>query len=506
MTSAVKALEARLAEIDDLRKAAALLEWDQQTHMPPGGAAARGRQLATLTRMAHDLEASDGTLGLLAAASRETDRLSPDDRDRALCRLARRKIDKARRVPSEFVAELSTHLAASYDAWTRARPAGDFAAMEPYLTKTVELSRRWAGFFPDADHPADPAIDECDPGMTASQVRSLFAELRAELVPLVETLSAAEQPDAAFLYEDYDVDAQLALGHDVVRRLGYDFERGRSDLTHHPFMTKIGGGDVRITTRVRKNDLTDAFYSTVHECGHALYEQNIDPTFVRTPLDTGTSNGVHESQSRLWENVVGRSRGFWEAMLPMARERFPNQLKGVSVEQMYRAVNRVQRSLVRVDADEVTYNLHVMIRFDLALALLEGELAVKDLPEAWNARYQSDLGVRADTARDGVLQDVHWYVERVGGLFQGYTIGNVLSAQFYDAACRAESAIPDQISVGEFAPLRTWLASNIYRHGSVYDPNELVERTTGSPIDVGPFVRYLKRKYGALYAISLEAA
>ncbi len=504
--TALKKLEARLAEIDDLRKAAALLEWDQQTHMPTGGAASRGRQLATLRRLAHELTSSDETLSLLDEASRAVESLPIDHRDHALCRIARRRVDEARRVPSELVSELSTHLSASYDAWTRARPASDFATMAPFLEKTVELSRRWADHYPEAEHPADPAIDESDPGMTAAQVRALFADLRDKLVPLVEVLAAAEAPDASFLTKRYDADAQLAFGRAVIERLGYDFSRGRSDLTHHPFMTKIGGGDVRITTRVRQDDLTDSLYSTIHECGHALYEQNIDSSFVGTPLDNGTSSGVHESQSRLWENVVGRSRGFWEAMLPLAKEHFPKQLGGVSVDDMYRAVNGVKRSLVRVDADEVTYNLHVMIRFDLALALLEGELAVKDLPEAWNARYQSDLGVTPPSARDGVLQDVHWYVERVGGLFQGYTIGNVLSAQFYEAALRADGTIPEAIRGGDFAPLRRWLADNVYRHGSVYDPNDLVERATGGPISTEPFIRYLRQKYGPLYSLSLEAA
>lgn len=506
MSSLVKALERRLAEIDDLRRAAALLEWDQQTYMPRGGATARGRQLATLRRMGHDLEASDETLALVDAASRVTDGRDPGDREYALCRLARRDVDKARRVPSELVSELSTHLAASYDAWTRARPAGDFSAMEPYLTKTIELSRRWAGLFPGATHPADPAIDECDPGMSVGQVQSLFAELRKELVPLVDVLSASEQPDMSFLTKDYDVDAQLAFGREVIEQLGYDFSRGRSDLTHHPFMSKVGAGDVRITTRVRQNDLTDALFSTIHECGHALYEQNIDSAFANTPLDTGTSTGVHESQSRLWENIVGRSREFWEHMLPIARTHFPEQLGDVSVDAFHRAINLVTPSLVRVDADEVTYNLHVMIRFDLTLQLLEGKLSAKDLPEAWNARYKSDLGVSADTPRDGVLQDVHWYVEKIGGLFQGYTLGNVMSAQFYDAACRADGSIPDGIRTGNFAPLRGWLVENVYRHGSVYDPNDLVERATGSAISIAPFIRYLKRKYGALYSVSLEAA
>ncbi len=504
MHTAVDALKSRLTQIDDLRRAASVLEWDQQTLMPRGGAVARGRQLATLRRLAHDLETTDETLRLVDAAGRETDGRDPGDPDRALYRVGARKVARARYVSSELVGELETHLSASYDAWTRARPAADFDAMRPYLERTVELSRRWAESFPDANHPADPAIAENDPGMDVAQVRALFADLRKELVPLVTEIGKAPAPDTSFLVKDYDVDAQLAFGREVVELLGYDFQRGRSDLTHHPFMTKFGNGDVRITTRVQKNDLTDALFSTIHECGHALYEQNIDASFDGTPLDNGTSSGVHESQSRLWENIVGRSHAFWEHMLPVARARFPEQLGDVSVDAFHRAINRVEPSLIRTDADEVTYNLHVMIRFDLATALLEGKLSVKDLPEAWNARYQADLGVTAPSATDGVLQDVHWYVEKIGGLFQGYTLGNVMSAQFYDAACRADSSIPARIGTGDYAPLRRWLVDNLYRHGSVYDPNDLVQRATGEALSIAPFVRYLKQKFGNLYSLEFE--
>ncbi|HEY6572644.1 MAG TPA: carboxypeptidase M32, partial [Candidatus Eisenbacteria bacterium] len=295
--------------------------------------------------------------------------------------------------------------------------------------------------------------------------------------------------------------AQLAFGAEVIRRFGYDFQRGRQDLTHHPFETTFSSGDVRITTRVSENDLSDALFSTLHEAGHALYEQGVDPTFEGTPLAHGTSAGVHESQSRLWENLVGRSRGFWDHFYPRIQEAFPAQLGGVALDTFYRAVNRVDRSLIRVDADEVTYNLHVMLRFDLELDMLEGKLAVKDLARVWRERVEADLGCPVPDDRRGVLQDVHWYGGPIGGVFQGYTLGNILSAQFFDTAVRANPGIPDGIRRGEFAQLHGWLKENLYRHGAKFTAPELVKRVTGGDLSIEPYLDYLWRKYKPLYGL-----
>ena len=290
------------------------------------------------------------------------------------------------------------------------------------------------------------------------------------------------------------------------QRLGYDLARGRLDKTHHPFCTKFSAGDVRITTRIRENDLGEALFSTIHEAGHAMYEQGVDRALEGTPLGSGTSAGVHESQSRLWENVIGRSRGFWEYFYPRLRDTFPDQLGAVAPETFHRAINKVQRSLIRTDADEVTYNLHVMLRFDLELKLLEGRLEVKDLPEAWRAGMQSDLGNAPSDDRDGCLQDVHWYAGIVGGGFQGYTIGNILSAQFYSAALKAHPQIPHEIGHGEFGTLHAWLKDHVYRHGRKYPPNELVERATGAPMSMAPYIAYLRAKYGEIYRLPWVAA
>lgn len=503
MESRLQELRARLLEIDDINSAAAVLGWDQSTYMPPGGAVARARQLATLSRLAH-VRSTDPALGaLLAELMPYAEQLPYDHPDAALIRVAHRNYERMTRIPVELASEIASHTAASYQAWTQARPANDFATMLPYLERTLELSRRVADCFPGYDHPADPLIDFSDYGMRASEIRDLFARLRAGLTPIIRAIVAQPPIDDSCLRKYYPRNDQLAFGEQIIRRFGYDFERGRQDLTHHPFATKFSIGDVRITTRINEHDLGDGLFSTLHESGHAMYEQGIDPAFEGTPLCNGVSAGVHESQSRLWENLIGRSRPFWEYFYPELQQTFPQQLGNVSLDEFYRAINRVQPSLIRTDADEVTYNLHVMIRFDLELALLEGSLKLTDLPEAWNARYAEDLGVVVPDYRDGVLQDVHWFGGLIGGAFQGYTIGNILSAQFLAAARSAHPEIDAEIGQGEFATLHGWLREHIYRHGSVFTPAELIERATGRSMQIEPYLQYLRQKYSAIYGIEL---
>lgn len=501
MQEKLQELKARLREVNDLNAAAAVLSWDQTTYMPPGGAAARGRQLALLGRLAHEKLVDPAIGKLLDALQPHAEKLPYGNDDAALIRVARKNYERATKVPAALMAAFREHAAAGYQVWAKARPENDFTAVQPYLEKTLDYSRQIANCFPGYDHIADPLIDFSDEGMKAETVRDLFAQLRAQLVPLVETITGQTPPDDACLHRPFPEAAQLAFGRAIIEQFGYDFERGRQDKTHHPYMTKFSLGDVRITTRVQENDLTDALFSTLHESGHAMYEQGIDLAYEGTPLDGGTSAGVHESQSRLWENLVGRSRPFWRHYYPKLQQTFPEQLKDVSLDTFYRAINKVQRSLIRTDADEVTYNLHVMIRFDLELDLLEGKLAVKDLPQAWHARYQSDLGIQAPSDVDGVLQDVHWYAGIIGGAFQGYTLGNIMSALFYEQALQAHPTIPQEIEQGRFDTLYEWLQKNIYRHGSKYTANELIERITGASLTIDPYVDYLRTKFGDLYKL-----
>ncbi len=492
-------LKARWQEITDLESINALLGWDQSTYMPPGGAPARARQSALLSRLAHE-RLTDPALGrLLDDLQPYAESLPYDADDAAFIRVARREFERATRVPSAFVAQLSAHLAQMYQVWTEARPANDFGRVRDGLEKTLDLSRQLADYFQPYEHVADPLIDWADYGMRVAILRPLFGELRRQLVPIVEAIAGQPPADDACLRQYFPEKAQWDFAVDVVRRFGYDFNRGRLDKTHHPFMTKFSLGDCRITTRVNEHNLGENLFSVMHESGHAMYEQGIRMDFEGTPLASGTSAGVHESQSRLWENVVGRSRGFWEYFYPRLQAVFPEQLGAVPLDTFYRAINKVERSLIRTAADEVTYNLHVMIRFDLELAMLEGKLAVADLPEAWRARYQADLGIASPDDKDGCLQDVHWFGGIIGGAFQGYTLGNILAAQFYASALKAHPEIPAEIGQGEFGTLHGWLRENIYQHGSKFTAAELVERVTGGPLSIEPYIAYLRGKYGELY-------
>jgi carboxypeptidase Taq len=505
----LETLRQRLIDIADLQSAAALLAWDQNTLMPAAATAARGRQLAVLRAVVqHRL--GDRELATLLERLEPLERqLDPDSDEAVLLRVARSKLEFAQRVPAEYVARRERHAAASYRDWVQARAANDFAAVVPSLEATLELSREYAGFFEGQAHPADPLIQVQTPAMTVAEVRRLFGELRAELVPLLRAVLERPSPDVGVLHGAFPGTEQVAFAVELAERFGFDFERGRWDWTHHPFASAIAVGDVRLTTRARDDRLGDGLFATLHEAGHGIYGQGahaagpiLDGGLGRPG---GLSSAVHESQSRLWENLVGRGIDLWSYAYGALQDRFP-ALADVELERFYRAINRVAPTPIRVQADELTYNLHVMIRFDLELQLLEGELAIRDLPEAWNARYLSDLGITPPNDADGVLQDVHWFMGTIGGQFQGYALGNILSVQFYDAALAEHPDIPAHMRAGDLSTLHGWLQRRIYRHGVRYDADELVRRTTGGAIEVGPLVGYLKRKYGALYHLDLPEA
>jgi carboxypeptidase Taq len=494
-------LKQRLREISDLNAAGDVLNWDQAIYMPAGGAGARGRQRATLHRLAHERAVVPALGTLIDSLALHGENLPYDSDDASLIRVARREYQKKIKIPPDHVERAAAHSSASYDVWTRARPANDFAAMVPYLERTLDLSREYSSYFAPYKHVADPHIDDADEGMTTASISGLFGDLKRPLVPIVRAICEQPAADDSCLRQTFGKTAQFDFALHVAECLGYDLTRGRLDLTHHPFCTRFSAGDVRITTRVSETDLGDALFSTVHEAGHAMYEQGIRASLDGTPLGQGVSAGVHESQSRLWENVVARSRDFWEHFYPPLQRAFAAQLSGVPLGAFHRAINKVARSLIRTDADEVTYNLHIMLRFDLENKLLEGELRVRDLPEAWHAAMQADLGIAPCDDRDGCLQDAHWYSGYIGGRFQSYAIGNILSAQFYEAALKAHRDIPREIARGEFRTVQTWLRDNLYRHGSKFAPNDLVERATGAVMHMRPYLDYLREKYSALYRL-----
>jgi len=491
-----------LREIEHLKAALKLMDWDRQTYMPAGGAVSRGEQSATLQRLIH-AKATAPDLGETLEALRDFEagqRYSSIEA--STIRIARADYQRKSAVPSEFAARLAAHQSACYGAWAEAREANSFQVVRPALEQTLELSGEFASFFPEAEHPADPAIAEADPDATVRQLRGLFGQLRPSLRELLEAIEASDLADRdALLRQPFASSVQQDFCRKTLERIGYDFRRGRLDKTLHPFTTSCSPDDVRLTNRIDPSNLSESIFCSLHEMGHGLYEQGIDPALRDTPLGAGTSSGMHEAQARLWENTIGRSRAFWECCFPWLQGTFIRQLGKVSVRDFYHAINVVRRSPIRTSADEVTYNLHVIIRFELELAMLEGKLTIADLPEAWNAAYARDLGITPRDDREGVLQDVHWYADRIGGQFQGYTLGNAIAAQLYETALRTHPEIPVDLERGRFSTLHNWLKGNVYRYGRKFTATELLERTTGRPLQIEPFVNALKGKYGELYEL-----
>jgi carboxypeptidase Taq len=505
-----KDFEEHIAGYNDLLNAISILKWDARTQMPSGGAQTRGHQLATLSRIAQDYFISDKTARLLEAAESEVAGEDPDSYRVRGVQHTRKWYEILKRIPASLLSEKATLAAVTEQAWAEAKKNNDFASFAPYLEKTVVLVRALADAIGYQEHPFDALILEYEPSMTAARLRPLFTDLKAGLMPLLGNIIENDKPLEKDLWaQDYPQDKQKAFGLEIAQKFGYDLNRGKLDIAPHPFEISFTREDVRITTRYHNNYLPMALFATLHETGHALYEQGIDPKLTRSALTCdflaqesvgGSSSGTHESQSRLWENQIGRSRAMWQVHLPRLREFFPEQLAGVDVDLFYRSVNRVRPSLIRVEADEVTYNLHIMLRTEIELELLVGKLKVNDLPEIWNAKMQEYLGITPPNDSQGVLQDVHW---SSGGFaaFPGYTIGNVMAAQFFEAAHRDIPGLDDALARGEYVPLRDWLTQNIYRHGHAFSADELLKRTTGNSLQVRPYLGYLERKYSELYGI-----
>ena len=501
MSEKFEELRTRLAEIIDLGAAASVLGWDQQVYMPPGGAEARAMQLSTLTKTTHDWFVSDEIGRLLEDLEKELADADYDSFEASMLRVTRRGYDRERKLPSELVAELTKAAALAHQAWQKAREAADFGQFQPHLEKILELTVQKAEAWGYEDRVYDALLEGYEPGMKTAQVETLFGEMKEGLVPLVKAI--AERQDAvddSLFGQEFDVDKQWDFGMEVVKALGFDFEHGRQDKTAHPFTTSFSPSDVRLTTRLFPNMFKSALFASIHEAGHGMYEQGFDRSLDRTPLSDSASLGVHESQSRMWENIVGRSRGFWMHWLPRLRAYFPRQLEGIGVEAFYQAINKVKPSLIRVEADEVTYNLHIMLRFEIENLMVEGKVQVADLPELWDAKMEEYLGIRPPDVADGVLQDVHWSSGYIG-YFPTYSLGNLLAAQFYNQAVGEEPGIPTEIEQGEFGTLFMWMREKIHKPGSRYMPAELVERVTGGPIRTEPFLDYVRAKYTDIYGL-----
>jgi carboxypeptidase Taq len=476
-----------------------LLGWDEQTYMPRGGAGHRGEQLALLAGLHHE-RATDPKVGELLAEVEGSDvAADPDGPEAANVRETRRAFDRLTKIPRSLVEALARATTRGQQEWVAAKRAADFERFRPALEAILSLKRDEARCVGFDDVPYDALLDEYEPGARSRDLAALFDALRAELVPLVAAIGgASRRPDRSILRRDYPVDRQRVFGEMVAAAVGFDFGRGRLDTTEHPFCTGIGPGDTRITTRYDPHYFSDSFFGVLHEVGHGLYDQGLDPSHHGTPMGEAVSLGVHESQSRLWENVVGRSRPFWAYWFPLARQVFREALGEVELDDFLFAVNDVEPSLIRVQADEVTYNLHILVRFELERALLADDLPVRDLPGAWSETYRRYLGVAPRNDAEGCLQDIHWSAGLVG-YFPTYTLGNLYAAQLAARAAEELGDLPGAFSRGDFSGLLGWLRDKVHRHGQRYRAADLVRRVTGSPPDHRPLVRALREKYGALY-------
>ena len=491
-------LVSRLRQTALLGSCSALLGWDEQTYLPPGGGEHRANQLSLLAGLTHE-RATAPEIGELLAELDSTNAYSPESPEAALVREAGRDYDRRTKLPRRLVEELSRVCTLSQQAWVEARRNQDFAAFQPWLEQVIALKREEATALAPDGEIYDALLDDYEPGATSAAIGEAFAELRAELVPLLDEIrGSGRQPRREVITRAYPVAAQRSFGRRAAETIGFDFNSGRLDEAAHPFCSGIGPGDCRLTTRYDEHHFPQAFFGTLHEAGHGLYEQGLPTDQYGTPLGEACSLGIHESQSRMWENLVGRSRPFWQHFFTPATEMFPEALADIDMETFHAAINDVRPSFIRVEADEVTYNLHIMLRFELERKLISSELSPADLPDAWNAAFERDFGLRPSNPAEGCLQDIHWSAGLVG-YFPTYALGNLYASQLFEQAGRDLGDLDEQIARGDFLPLKSWLVEHVHRHGRRFTPAELIERVTGAAPAPQPLVNHLRTKYGDLY-------
>jgi len=488
-------------EIHLLDSSMAVLDWDQKTYIPKEGVQHRGNQLALLAGISHQKATSPEIGELLKQLEEGSLQSEPDGFEAANIREIKHSYDKLVKIPKSLVEELTRVTTVAHEVWADARKKSDFLIFLPYLEKIIKLKLQQAEAVGYEKHPYDALLDDFEPGATIEKVAKVFADFRQELVGLVKAIgNSGKRPDTSILERDYPVDRQNHFGREAAAAIGYDFEKGRLDVTVHPFCTGIGPGDVRITTRYNPNHFGQAFFGILHESGHGIYEQGLDPERYGTPGGEAVSLGIHESQSRMWENLVGRSKAFWKHFFPKAQKIYPQALGNVKFEDFYFAINEAKPSFIRVEADEVTYNLHILVRFEIEQAFFGDDLLPKDIPCAWNEKFKSYFDLQPPDDAKGCLQDVHWSAGYIG-YFPTYALGNLYSAQFFDQAKKELGDLTRQFAKGEFGNLRKWLKEKIHRQGQRYRAEKLVEVVTGKPLSHRPLMDYLKTKYSELYGI-----
>ncbi len=490
-------LKKKFIKIADLHAAMSVLRWDQQVYMPQGGAEYRAGQLATLSGMAHELSVDDDIGELLVGLNNES---TGSLKMRRNIELARKAFEKQRKFSKDFVINRSKVFSRAFNAWQKAKSEKNFALFREHLVSVVDIKREESSILGYTGHPYDPLLDEFEPDATTAEVNVIFEEVKLRIVPLAAEIRRAVPPDNSFLYKHFDKQKQWDFGIKVLNAMGYDFNRGRQDLSAHPFTTTFSPGDVRVTTRIDENDMQNMLFSTIHEGGHALYEQGLPADEYGMPAGRYASLAIHESQSRLWENHVGRGKEFWMHFYPALQHIFPKVLGDILVHEFCRGINKIEPGFIRTEADELHYHIHVMIRFEMEKKLITGELEVKDAREYWNSSYREFLGVEVLDDSMGILQDVHWSYGSMG-YFPTYSMGSFYAAQFF---ARAESDIPDlreKLSAGNMMPLLEWLRSNIHAHGNLYNGRNLCMKVTGSPLSLDPFMSYVSAKYAELYSV-----
>ena len=500
MTEAFEELKGRLGELHDLERVGWLLSWDQETKMPPAGAEARAEARATMRKILHERQTAPDLGRLLDEVAPLGQELDYDSDDASLIRVARRDFEKAVRVPASLQAEMARAGSLGYRAWLVAREREDYRLLLPHLERGLELRLRYIACFERPDDPYDILLDDFEPGMKTAEVEAIFDELKPAQLAMVAAVAEAEPADAACLTGSFPVEAQRRFAVWALERLGVEPSAWRLDDTVHPFESSPAISDIRLTTNFRDANL-GGIVACFHEFGHGLYDRQIDPSLARTPLADGVSSALHESQSRLWENLVGRSLACWQCFYPRLQAELPEQFGAVPLAAFHRALNHVQPSLIRVEADEVTYNLHIVLRFELEREVLSGRLALRDLPDAFDARLEEYLGLRPPDLKHGVLQDVHWS-EGSFGYFPTYALGNVIAVQVLERASSELGDLDEQFARGEFGQLRDWLREHVHRHGRKYTPRETLERAVGRPIDAGPYLAYLQRKLTELHGVA----
>ncbi|MFA5942579.1 MAG: carboxypeptidase M32 [Candidatus Paceibacterota bacterium] len=493
----LKILKKRLIEIARLASVGDVLSWDQEVYLPRKGVEARANALACINGITHQKLSAIDDDRLLSKLKKQVDAKKLSGGNAAIVTETWRTYARQKKLSEAFVAQMSETTSRAYAAWVRAREESDFGMFLPWLKKIVDLKREEAGLVGFNDSPYDALIDEYEPGSTVQSIEALFSDLKQFLVPFIGALvRSGDKVDPARILGAFPLDQQLAFNRFVSEQMGFDYAAGRLDQSPHPFTASFHTQDVRITTRMREDDLMYALGSTIHETGHGLYEQGLPLRHFGTPLGESSFASIHESQSRLWENNIGRSTAFWKYFYPKIRKEFPEPFKKIPLSEFMRIINRVEPSLIRTEADEVTYNLHVILRFEIEKEMIEGTLPLEDLPAIWNAKMKKYLGISVPNDRLGVLQDMHWAVGDIGN-FPAYTLGTLYAAQFYTAMQRAVPDLSEKIAAGDFATPREWLRENIYRHGRRYRVADLVKRATGEYPNSRYFIEYLKERYGA---------